>query len=77
MPSGLTTLFNDAPGNLRHRIAGIYAILFAFNIGAWLWATIAFHRFPVLLGTALLAYSFGLRHAVDREVAIQKRGGGG
>jgi nickel/cobalt transporter (NiCoT) family protein len=67
MPFGLTTLFNDAPGNLRNRIGGIYAILFAFNIGAWLWAAIAFHRYPVLLGTALLAYSFGLRHAVDAD----------
>jgi high-affinity nickel-transport protein len=45
----------------------MYAILFAFNITAWLWASIAFHRYPVLLGTALLAYSFGLRHAVDAD----------
>jgi high-affinity nickel-transport protein len=67
MPFGLTTLFNDAAGNLRNRIVGIYAILLAFNIGAWLWAIIAFHRYPVLLGTALLAYSFGLRHAVDAD----------
>jgi high-affinity nickel-transport protein len=28
---------------------------------------LAFHRFPVLLGTAFLAYSFGLRHAVDAD----------
>ena len=41
--------------------------LLAFNISAWLWATIAFHHYPVLLGTALLAYSFGLRHAVDAD----------
>jgi nickel/cobalt transporter (NiCoT) family protein len=67
MPSGLTTLFDDAANNLRPRIAGIYAILFAFNIGAWLWASVAFHHYPVLLGTALLAYSFGLRHAVDAD----------
>ena len=39
----------------------------AFNLGAWLWAGIAFHHHPVLLGTALLAYSFGLRHAVDAD----------
>jgi high-affinity nickel-transport protein len=67
MPLGLTTLFNDAAGNLRNRIASICAILFVFNIGAWLWASIAFHHYPVLLGTALLAYSFGLRHAVDAD----------
>src|ERR1019366_54303 len=28
---------------------------------------IALHHYPVLLGTALLAYSFGLRHAVDAD----------
>ena len=27
----------------------------------------AFRHFPVLLGTAFLAYSFGLRHAVDAD----------
>jgi high-affinity nickel-transport protein len=60
-------LFDDTADNLRGRIIAIYAILFAFNIGAWLWAGIAFHHYPVLLGTALLAYSFGLRHAVDAD----------
>ena len=38
-----------------------------FNLAAWCWAFVAFHRFPVLLGTAFLAYSFGLRHAVDAD----------
>jgi high-affinity nickel-transport protein len=63
----LNNLFDDGADNLRGRIVAIYAILFAFNITAWLWASIAFHRYPVLLGTALLAYSFGLRHAVDAD----------
>ena len=63
----LSALFNDAADHLRRRIVAMYGILFAFNIGAWLWAGVAFHRYPVLLGTALLAYSFGLRHAVDAD----------
>src|ERR1700728_404420 len=63
----LGNLFNDAADHLRSRILAVYAILFAFNAGAWLWAGVAFHRYPVLLGTALLAYSFGLRHAVDAD----------
>ena len=33
----------------------------------WVWALIAFRDFPLLLGAALLAYSFGLRHAVDAD----------
>lgn len=61
------SLFNDAADNLRARIAAIYGILLVFNVGAWVCASIAFRHYPVLLGTALLAYSFGLRHAVDAD----------
>jgi len=45
----------------------MYALLIGVNAGAWIWALIAFHHYPVLLGTALLAYTFGLRHAVDAD----------
>ena len=34
---------------------------------AWLWALVAFRHYPLLLGTSLLAYSLGLRHAVDAD----------
>jgi high-affinity nickel-transport protein len=61
------TLLNGKLGNIRARVTAIYIVLLVFNLGAWLWAVIAFHRFPVLLGTAFLAYSFGLRHAVDAD----------
>ncbi len=67
MQTKLSTLFNDGADNLRGRVIAIYGILLVFNLGAWLWAIIAFRHFPVLLGTALLAYSFGLRHAVDAD----------
>jgi len=60
-------LFNDHADHVRGKVAGIYVLLLLFNAGAWLWAIAAFHRFPVLLGTAFLAYSFGLRHAVDAD----------
>ncbi len=63
----LKTLFNDAADNLGARVTAVYGILLLFNLGAWLWAAIAFHRYPVLMGTALLAYSLGLRHAVDAD----------
>lgn len=61
------TLFNDAAGNTRGKVLGIYSVLLVFNGAAWLWAVVAFRHFPVLLGTAFLAYSFGLRHAVDAD----------
>ncbi len=67
MASVLRTVLNDQPGNTRSKVVAIYALLAAFNLGAWIWAGFAFHRFPLLLGTALLAYSFGLRHAVDAD----------
>ena len=50
-----------------HRATLMYAILIVLNVGAWAWAMIAFHHHPVLLGAAFLAYSFGLRHAVDAD----------
>ena len=46
---------------------GIYAVLIAANLSAWAWALIAFAHQPILLGTALLAYSLGLRHALDAD----------
>jgi high-affinity nickel-transport protein len=51
----------------RHKIAVVLSVLVAANVAAWLWALSAFRDYPVLLGTALLAYSFGLRHAVDAD----------
>ena len=45
----------------------VYALLLAVNLGAWIWAYASFHGHLALLGTALLAYSFGLRHAVDAD----------
>ncbi len=63
----LRSLFDDRGGNTRTKVLGIYAGLLVFNLAAWLWAIIAFHHYPLLLGTSLLAYSFGLRHAVDAD----------
>ena len=37
------------------------------NVAASLWALTAFHNYPILLGTATLAYTFGLRHAFDAD----------
>ncbi|USQ98003.1 HoxN/HupN/NixA family nickel/cobalt transporter [Caulobacter sp. RL271] len=56
-----------SPGALRGRLIGVYGLLVAANVGAWLWALALLHDKPMLLGTALLAYSFGLRHAVDAD----------
>ncbi len=65
MQSRLSRFLKD--GRVGTKIIAIYGVLLAFNLVAWLWAEIAFHSHPVLLGTAFLAYSFGLRHAVDAD----------
>lgn len=63
----VNTLLSGQRGGLRRKIAVLYALLIAFNVGAWVWAFVAFHDYPLLMGTSLLAYSFGLRHAVDAD----------
>ncbi|HVB33337.1 MAG TPA: HoxN/HupN/NixA family nickel/cobalt transporter [Patescibacteria group bacterium] len=67
MRLGLGRLLNDNGDKLGARVVALYGVLVAFNLGAWVWAEIAFRSHPVLLGTAFLAYSFGLRHAVDAD----------
>jgi high-affinity nickel-transport protein len=67
MQTRFKDLFNDAAHGVRGKVIGIYGILLAFNVGAWVWAVLASRHYPLLLGTALLAYSFGLRHAVDAD----------
>jgi high-affinity nickel-transport protein len=54
-------------GALRRRIIGIYGLLILANLFAWAWAALVFCDQPMLLGTAFLAYGFGLRHAVDPD----------
>jgi nickel/cobalt transporter (NiCoT) family protein len=66
--SGLTRVFSDSSTDLRGKIIGIYTFLIAFNLIAWALAFAGFAvQYPALLGTALLAYTFGLRHSVDAD----------
>jgi high-affinity nickel-transport protein len=67
MRHAIRRIFDDGAGGLRSRILGIYLVLIAANLAAWIWAVMALRDRPVLLGTALLAYGFGLRHAVDAD----------
>ena len=63
----LFQLFDDHDQNLRAKIVGLYALLVGANVAAWVWAVVEFADSPLLLGTAFLAYTFGLRHAVDAD----------
>ncbi|WP_244817127.1 HoxN/HupN/NixA family nickel/cobalt transporter [Caballeronia sp. Lep1P3] len=63
----VTASVTEVPRKLSPASARLFAGLIAFNVLAWLWALIAFRHFPLLIGTSLLAYSLGLRHAVDAD----------
>jgi nickel/cobalt transporter (NiCoT) family protein len=60
-------LFNDSPADEARKLTGIFALLIGFNVAVWALAFAEFADRPTLLGTALLAYMFGLRHAVDAD----------
>jgi high-affinity nickel-transport protein len=62
----LRRLLGSSP-DLRRRVVAVYAFLLAFNVGAWGLAVAASAAYPILLPTAFLAYTFGLRHAVDAD----------
>jgi high-affinity nickel-transport protein len=65
--SHLTSALDDASPHQGRKIVAIYLLLFAFNAAVWTWAFAALAAHPTLLGTALLAYVLGLRHAVDAD----------
>jgi high-affinity nickel-transport protein len=60
-------VFDDGADHVRRRLVALYALLIGANGAAWLWAWSAFSDRPALLGVALLAWVFGLRHAVDAD----------
>ncbi|ACM26638.1 HoxN/HupN/NixA family nickel/cobalt transporter [Agrobacterium sp. SHOUNA12C] len=59
--------FDDRIERSKTKIVVTYILLIAFNVAAWVWAWVAFADRPSLLGTAFLAYMFGLRHAFDAD----------
>jgi high-affinity nickel-transport protein len=63
----LPSLLSDGDDDVRPRVLGIGVILVLANLAAWLWALAAFAGQPVLLGTAILAYTLGLRHGLDPD----------
>ncbi len=78
MPAMLTTItggqmnvfkqvFNDESPEVRTKVISIYALLVGFNIVIWLITLFAASQFSTLLATGFLAYTLGLRHAVDAD----------
>ena len=67
MLGSIMTFWLESDVVFRRRFVTVYGLLLAANVAAWAWAVVALRGNPVLLGTALLAYAFGLRHAVDAD----------
>src|SRR5579884_110027 len=65
--SALSRVFRQSSSDVRRRVIGIYSFLISYNVLAWLLAFLVFGRDPKLLGTAFLAYTFGIRHAFDAD----------
>src|SRR5215470_13216269 len=57
----------ESADGFRERLIVAFAVLGVGNVAAWLWALAEFGGQPALLGTAVLAYSLGLRHALDAD----------
>src|SRR5579863_1150748 len=65
--SAISRVFNDSSSDVRGKVIGIYSFLIVLNVVAWIIALVAFARVPSLLGLAVIAYTFGLRHSVDAD----------
>lgn len=63
----ISYLFNDECGDVRKKSILLYSILLMYTVLIWIWAFYALHDKPFLFSTAVLAYTFGLRHAVDAD----------
>jgi high-affinity nickel-transport protein len=63
----LAALQRGLTSEIGRLVIGMVVFLGLANIALWGVALAVFHGYPLLLGTALLAYSFGLRHAVDAD----------
>src|SRR3954447_2954790 len=60
-------VMNDQSDEVRSKIIAMYIILALFNVVLWGVAFLASVEYPVILGTCLLAFTFGLRHGVDAD----------
>ncbi|KAG9305213.1 hypothetical protein G9A89_010721 [Geosiphon pyriformis] len=55
------------PSALARKIFIIIGLLILTNVAVWIGAIFSFHDSPILMATGSLAYTLGLRHAVDAD----------
>lgn len=59
--------FSENMPAIKGRVNALYVFLTLSNVLVWAWAILKLQNQPTLIGTALLAYSFGVRHALDAD----------
>jgi hypothetical protein len=47
-------VFDDRASHVRPKVIGLYIVLIAASLLAWVWAFATFHGYPLLLAMALL-----------------------
>ncbi len=67
MPGFVSRVWNESDASVRGRLIALYVFLVGANVLVWFWAYVALRDNAVLFGSAFLAYTFGLRHAVDAD----------
>ena len=67
MPGFVSQIWDQSDATVRGRLIALYALLIGVNVVVWIWAVVALRNNAVLFGSAFLAYTFGLRHAVDAD----------
>jgi nickel/cobalt transporter (NiCoT) family protein len=53
--------------SVKRKAVATISLLVIANLAIWAVTFVTFHHFALLLGTAALAYTFGLRHALDAD----------
>ncbi len=66
-PGWVRLILNDQSEQVRGKVIAMYAILIVFNVVLWVLTLLVSTQYAFVLGTGLLAYTFGLRHGVDAD----------
>jgi high-affinity nickel-transport protein len=61
------TIFRELPADTRRRVVLLYGALGLLNVVAWSLTLLASAQYSFFLASAVTAYTFGLRHAVDAD----------
>ncbi len=67
MLKNFATVFTALPPDAKRRVVLLYSGLALLNVAAWAVAFVASAQYSFFLASAVTAYTFGLRHAVDAD----------